>query len=276
MIPSRVADDFHGVPIFDASNEKLFIPRSMSDDIDEKIRHAGDVLHRWSDDRKNIVNDLLKIADDVDSMARGCAISTVVGSTVGVGGGAAVIGGLILMPPVAVAGLVVGTFAAASNLVTGATKIIHLKMKMNVVKELLEKDQKALEELEATVKAVLELINSAKAIGENDSIGPKELLNNVLSGGAMGTMVAGMFVKQTARFSTSLALRATLHAAAAVGIVLDSISLISSALELKRGEASDAAKKIRDLASDLENHRKDVNTAFMNKNVWDYDDDLNK
>uniref|UniRef100_A0A0K0DKT2 DUF4203 domain-containing protein n=1 Tax=Angiostrongylus cantonensis TaxID=6313 RepID=A0A0K0DKT2_ANGCA len=64
----------------------------------------------------------------LDRWEHGCNISSVVGGLAGIGGGTAVIGGVILMPPVAIAGLAVGGVAAASNLGTALLKMHNLKV----------------------------------------------------------------------------------------------------------------------------------------------------
>ncbi|KAK6028026.1 Tat pathway signal sequence domain protein, partial [Ostertagia ostertagi] len=103
--------------------------------------------------------------EHLDKWEHGCNISSVVGGVAGIGGGAAVIGGVILMPPVAVAGLAVGGVAAASNMATGLFKLHNLKKNVLAAKEMLESNNIEMREKCATSNLNRETVISSGRVG---------------------------------------------------------------------------------------------------------------
>lgn len=97
---------------------EIQIPESDFQGLETAQFWAEQVVVRWSINREALVKNLLEMAADVrntrvlretthfqlDGVQFKCNVSTTVGSSVGIASGAAVIGGMILMPPVAIGG----------------------------------------------------------------------------------------------------------------------------------------------------------------------------
>ncbi|PIO61924.1 Tat pathway signal sequence domain protein [Teladorsagia circumcincta] len=145
-----------GIPRYDDRNGKILVPE------DDFLLYKGAhdktmiLLNCWMDNREVAEEELRRIADELDKWEHGCNISSVVGGVAGIGGGAAVIGGVILMPPVAVAGLAVGGVAAASNMATGLFKLHNLKKNVLAAKEMLEYDRRMTETLANSIASLEE------------------------------------------------------------------------------------------------------------------------
>ncbi|VDO61758.1 unnamed protein product [Haemonchus placei] len=179
----------------------------------------------------------------LDKWERGCNISNVVGGVAGIGGGAAVIGGVILMPPVAVAGLAVGGVAAASNMATGLFKLHNLKKNVLAAKEMLEYDRRMTETLAnsiASLEETKESILSSNNIEMRAKCTTSKLnRETVISSGRVGAVsLAGgavrLVLKESATLPTAMA-KGAVHALTAVGIAID---LLTVTLSVKVSEGS--------------------------------------
>ncbi|GMR34369.1 hypothetical protein PMAYCL1PPCAC_04564, partial [Pristionchus mayeri] len=131
--PSEIVRREKDLPVFD--DEVGLVPEAPA------CERAHDRHTVWAENREELIKRVFAIAAELDSLKRGCDVSTVVGSTVGIGAGATVIGGLILAPPVAIAGLVVGSIAAVSNVTTCLVKVGMIKKRAKEVLELVNADE---------------------------------------------------------------------------------------------------------------------------------------
>lgn len=170
----------------------------------------------------------------LENWERGCAISTTVGSTVGVASGFAVIGGLTLLPPVAIAGLLVGTAAGISNLVTGVTKHAVWKNLTKDLNALMEEDKRLFEELLKSREELMEAIKKIVADEEfyrhftnNEDVENK--LKSVFGASVTGiTGLGARFAMQSMGSLSSSLTKGVLHSVAVIGIVLDGVTLAMS------------------------------------------------
>uniref|UniRef100_A0A8R1DYH0 Uncharacterized protein n=1 Tax=Caenorhabditis japonica TaxID=281687 RepID=A0A8R1DYH0_CAEJA len=266
------------VPIYSSLESLLIIPPSMSRELNEKALKTQLFLDKWSHNRRNVVRQLDAIAEKLINWERGCAISTTVGSSVGIVSGAAVIGGLVLMPPVAIAGLIVGTAAGVSNLATGVTKWAVFKRELEKVQKMLDEDKRLFEELLASRSELMDVIRRImedeeflKHFESEDDI---EKLKAVL--GASVTGITGLgaryAIASMGRLSSSL-VKGVLHSVAVIGIVIDGVTLALSVKTLKNDEVPEFVSTITEVSAKMELIRQKVVKHFLNQDVWDAHDD---
>ncbi|KHJ97374.1 hypothetical protein OESDEN_02655 [Oesophagostomum dentatum] len=226
--------DANGVPRYDEQTGEVMIPEEdflMYKGICDKTMI---LLDNWIDNREKIENKLGLIADQLDRWEFGTNISTTVGSVVGIGGGAAIIAGMVLMPPVAMAGVAVGGAAAVSNMTTGILKFANIKA--NTAMKMLEYDRQLtenlassvamLEEAEATVLAK----NQIKLEEQSDNRLDRETIINGIGVGAVSVAGCGAarFLLKESTVIQSAALKGAVHAATAVGIAIDLLTAVQS------------------------------------------------
>ncbi|CAB3405063.1 unnamed protein product [Caenorhabditis bovis] len=266
-------DSENGIPIYSSLENLLLIPPSLSQELSEAAMKAQGYLEKWSNNRRAMVRKMDKIASDLDSWDRGCAISTAVGSGVGVASGFAAIGGLIFMPPVAIAGFIVGTVAGASNVITGVSKWSHFKSAAMELNAMVENDKMLFKELmqsrEELFSVIKKVIDEEEQNQKFDGIDVGNNIKSILGGSVFGaTGCATRFaIGQMGRLSSSL-VKGVLHGAAAIGIIMDAVTLAMSAKELSDGKPSDFAEQVRAAAHQYEIHRMKVNRGFLNQDIW--------
>lgn len=258
------------VPRYDDKNGKILVPEGdflMYKGIHERTMI---LLNSWMDNREGAETELCKIADELDQWEKGCNISSVVGGVAGIGGGAAVIGGMVLMPPVAVAGLAVGAVAAASNLTTGILKMRNIKKNLLTAKEMLEYDRKLTETLASSITTLEETktsILSSHQIKVTKDMGVNLNKETVMSGGRIGTVsIAGGAVRLVLKESTTVSsavAKGAVHAITAVGIAIDVLTVAFSVKGLATGSKSEVAQKLRGAAEELKSSRESITRDFL-------------
>ncbi|VDN23687.1 unnamed protein product [Cylicostephanus goldi] len=222
--------DDQGVPRYDDQTGEVLIPE------DDFLLYKGMcdktmiLLDHWIDNREKLEAELEIIAEDLDRWEYGTNISTTVGSVAGIGGGAAIITGMIVMPPMAVAGLAVGGAAAVSNLTTGI-----LKKNVNIAMKMLEYDKQLtenlangivmLEETESTVLSKNK-IHVEKRTG--DPINRDTVMNGISVGAVTVAGGAARLLLKESTVIESAALKGAVHAATAIGIAIDVLTAIQS------------------------------------------------
>ncbi|CAI5440782.1 unnamed protein product [Caenorhabditis angaria] len=267
-----------GVPIYSSLESLLIIPPSMSQELSEAARLAQRSLDNWSNNRRHVIRKLDSIARELDEWEKNCSISTAVGSSVGIVSGGAVIGGLIFMPPVAIAGLIVGTVAGASNVVTGLAKWQHMKMKAKDVNAYCDHDKVLFEELMRDRDELMEVIR--RIIQSEDyqrhfehNFDNANNIKNILGATVFGAggLATRYAILEMGRLSSSL-VKGVLHSVAVIGIILDSVTLALSAKDLSEEKRSKFGDEILELAGKLELDRQKVCKDFLNQDVWNVDD----
>lgn len=269
----------NGIPIYSSLESLLFIPKSMSKELSEKALRTQEYLDKWSNNRRRMTRQMEAIAEKLNNWEKGCAISTTVGSSVGIASGLAVIGGLVLMPPVAIAGLIVGTAAGVSNLTTGVTKMVVLKNQHKEVTALMAEDERLFQDLLESRKELMEAVKKIvedeeffKHFKNDDDIENK--LKTVFGGSVTGITGLGarFAIGSMGRLSSSL-VKGVLHSVAVIGIVLDGVTLAMSVKTLESGSASELGLEIITCSSKLEMMRQKVVKHFLNEDVWNAEDD---
>ncbi|EYC08339.1 hypothetical protein Y032_0066g3706 [Ancylostoma ceylanicum] len=254
--------DANGVPRYDEETGEVMIPE------DDFLLYKGVcdktmiLLDNWIDNRERAEDELSKIADELDRWELGSNISTTVGSVAGIGGGAAVIAGVILMPPVAVAGLAVGGAAAVSNVTTGVLKFRNIKKNVDVAMRILEYDKQLTQNLASSVAMLEETeasVVTKNQIKMEEKLGDRLKPETVISGVGIGAVsIAGGATRLLLKESTviqSAALKGAVHAATAVGIAIDVLTAIISVKGLIEGSRSDVAGKLRKAVEELKESR---------------------
>ncbi|VDM80287.1 unnamed protein product [Strongylus vulgaris] len=262
--------DNQGVPRYDDQTGEVLIPE------DDFLLYKGMcdktmiLLDHWIDNREKLEKELSLIAEDLDRWEYGTNISTTVGSVAGIGGGAAIIAGMIVMPPVAVAGLAVGGAAAVSNLTTGILKMANIKKNVDIAMKMLEYDKQLTENLangivmlEETESSVL----SKNKIKIERRLGDRVNRDTVMNGIGVGAVsVAGGAARLLLKESTvieSAALKGAVHAATAIGIAIDLLTAIQSVRGLAKGSHSEVAKKLRSTAEELKTNRENITRRLL-------------
>ncbi|KJH51406.1 hypothetical protein DICVIV_02420 [Dictyocaulus viviparus] len=275
-----------GVPRYDDRTNTVLVPES--DFLEYKNIHDRTVtiLNCWLDHREKTVDGLLRIADELDKWEYGCNISTIAGSIAGIGGGTAVIGGISLMPPLAIAGiritfsfaykvilsyclknevlincykgLAIGGVAAASNFGISLLKMHNLKKNVAAAKDMLESDEHLAEivvsnvtSLERTMTSLLMKHDINVDAHDHNRLNKKTIISGV---GIGAVSVAGGGVRLLLRESTSLqsaVARSTVRAVTAIGIAIDVLSIILAMKDIMKGSHSLVAGKLRNAAEEL-------------------------
>ncbi|PIC46812.1 hypothetical protein B9Z55_006383 [Caenorhabditis nigoni] len=289
-------EEDNGIPIYSSLESLLFIPKSMSKELSEKAIKTQEFLDKWSNNRRRMVRKMEDIAEKLHNWEKGCAISTTVGSSVGVVSGFAIIGGVVLMPPVAVAGLIVGTAAGISNLATGISKWMVSKSQHKELIALIEEDERLFEELLVSRQELMEAVKKIvegeefyKHFKDDDDMENK--LKTILGFSVTGVTGLGArfaitsmvcqikeclwylnIIQFQGRLSSSLA-KGVLHSVAAIGIILDSVTLVLSAKTLQSGAASELGTEVLAVSGKMEMIRQKVVKHFLNADVWNDEED---
>uniref|UniRef100_A0A1I7XBY5 ABC transporter domain-containing protein n=1 Tax=Heterorhabditis bacteriophora TaxID=37862 RepID=A0A1I7XBY5_HETBA len=164
-----------------------------------------------------------------------CTISTTVGSSASLVGGVAVIGGLMFIPPIAVAvpshlsiikrkvlGAVMSAVASTSNVATSIAQYVHFKHEQHIKRHL-----------------------------------RKSPFVRMIQYGWIATLLARLLVK-ISKSSTSGMVKGFAHASAAIGIAMDIASLVSDVKDLSSGAKSDLDSELRQAAEKLEIERMEI------------------
>ncbi|CAJ0963597.1 unnamed protein product, partial [Mesorhabditis belari] len=222
------------------------------------IDHANHLVAEWAVRREEIGRKLIQIALQLDEIQHHCNISTTVGSSVGIAGGIVTVAGLILMPPVAIAGAIVGGVGAATNIVTSGVNMLAIKKRMNEVAPLIERDKILWDLIIKAWTEVARLEQLRRSMGPG---GPKltTMAAPMLALGTCGLAGIGAraLITETGRLTPKLA--STLgHLAAGLGIALDTLTLVQTARDLRNGSKSEYAAMLREFAEKIEEEKRSV------------------
>ncbi|GIY63646.1 uncharacterized protein CDAR_480201 [Caerostris darwini] len=105
----------------------------------------------WSKSRKLTIEELNKCADSIDSDRFNCNIGKIIGSSVGILGGAALVGSFVFPPllPLAIGGGIASGIGGATVCGTAVTELVLLKKLMGEAKDSIEKDLEEFRPLQA-------------------------------------------------------------------------------------------------------------------------------
>ncbi|CAJ0585932.1 unnamed protein product, partial [Mesorhabditis spiculigera] len=252
------------LPIFDEDTGDVEMDPEQA--FQDAVDHANSLVAEWARKREEIVERLKLIADQLDAIQHGCNISTTVGSSVGLAGGIVTVAGLILMPPVAIAGAIVGGVGAATNITTCVVNWMAIKKRMKDAEPMIQHD-KTLWEL--IVKA-WEEIARLETLRRTKGPGTPDVTSFAAPALALGTSgLAGIgaraLITESARLTPKLA-QTLAHTAAGIGIILDTFTLITTAKDMKNGSKSDYASKLREFGERIEEEKRTVvkiNTLYQ-------------
>ncbi|CAB3405064.1 unnamed protein product [Caenorhabditis bovis] len=249
---------------------------ALSDDLSQQLRDVANkaqkLLNEWSHYRKDMIEKMYAIANDLDTWEKNCAMSTAVGSGVGLASGFATIGGLLLFPPAAIAGMIVGAVAGASNVATNVSKMNHFKNLANELNGMTSHDKYLFERLMEARSELFDIIGKViDAYYKDRKFDGFDIPGNIHRILGASTFGAGGFATkfaaaQMGRLTSSL-VKGILHGAAVVGIILDGVSLAISAKELGKS-SSKFAREVREAAEQYERQREKVCNNFLNEDVW--------
>ncbi|GMT14123.1 hypothetical protein PFISCL1PPCAC_5420, partial [Pristionchus fissidentatus] len=282
MISTESSRRIKDIPTFD-DEMGIFTPEAPASE------RSHDRLSVWAEHRDIVIKRIHDIADGLDSLKRKCDVSTVVGSTVGIGAGAAVIGGLILAPPVAIGGVVVGSLAAAANVTTSLVKVGVIRKRAREVVGLVQEDENLhaifllhLDELlkerraagddgaEETGEEAIEIEEDAALSSLDSPLSKKqmtpqvEMATSVSVAVATGVSAAGAraAILETSRLAPMVA-KGLAQGAAGLGILIDTLTLIVSSRDLLNGANLEYSVKLREVAQQLKQEMHAETAQFL-------------
>ncbi|KAM8953216.1 apolipoprotein L3-like [Pelodytes ibericus] len=212
------------------------------------------------------ITELRIIADEVDEFHKAAIITNITGSTFGIAGGITTIVGLALAPVTFGTSLIitgVGIGVAAAGGLTGATASIadnvNIKLKCGRVEAIIKEINDNMKKMQEVLSKLDILLDQMKCL-----IGVKDI--DIARLGARGVFaaaeVARLFqlvkLSATAARGAQLAGRVAQASAAVSGvlaalfIVVDVAFVVKGAIDLNKGGKAEQAKKIRELADELE------------------------
>ncbi|CAI2346791.1 unnamed protein product [Caenorhabditis sp. 36 PRJEB53466] len=206
-----------------------------------------------------MIGEMHSIVKELNNWEKRCAISTTVGSSVGVASGFAVIGGLVLLQPVAIVGLIVGAVAGLANAGTGLVKMVVFKKKITTVKKMLVTDGILFENLRNSSEELLNAIEQANRSFRSETE-DTDVLNTTVGAYGIGLRCMASFL---ARLSC---VKGAMHSLAGIGIILDSLVLTVNAKTLSEGAISKIGAQILDASTKLEEMREQVVRNCSNQN----------
>uniref|UniRef100_A0A0R3RWJ4 Apolipoprotein L3-like n=1 Tax=Elaeophora elaphi TaxID=1147741 RepID=A0A0R3RWJ4_9BILA len=196
------------------------------------------------ENRQNLINELRNIADKSICVKKGCNISTITGSSVGIAGGTAAIAGTVVCPPLLVGGLVVAGLATASNLGTQLTEFILFRNMIKRVESLSKYDIELMQDIEGIYQEILNFdlfetneqsdgIFKIVHIATNDlpSLGLQISAGSTKSATALGLRSVGIEVTQVG----STLMRGVTRGAIGIGIIIDGVTMFLSARDIASG-----------------------------------------
>ncbi|XP_063297731.1 apolipoprotein L3-like, partial [Pelobates fuscus] len=212
------------------------------------------------------IKQLRSIAADIEDFHSGALKTNIAGSSVGIAGGVTALVGLVLAPFTLGASLTVsaiGVGVATAGGVTGAIASIadnvHTKIKCREVEGILVNVNKEKEKMQEMLKKIDALISDMKSLLGVDNVDLARL-----GGRGVYTVAEVARVIQLVKLSTTAAQGAGIvaHGArvaaavsgifAALFLAVDLANVVNSAMELGKGAKSEEAKKIREVADELE------------------------
>ncbi|KHN77136.1 hypothetical protein Tcan_03183 [Toxocara canis] len=177
----------------DDEKEALRLPRqsTLSDEERQLLREQFRVaFEAFVDNRRKLIWELEKIADKAIGLSKGCAISKLAGSSVGLGGGAAALAGLVAFPPVVVFGGIAAGMAAIWNI---GTQVVEYKLSPSELtdeaKQLSEKDTKLVVELNSIYQKLFKADMASREVGLAGAVGRGA--SEMIGSGAEFAAIAG-------------------------------------------------------------------------------------
>ncbi|XP_063298331.1 apolipoprotein L3-like isoform X1 [Pelobates fuscus] len=234
--------------------------------VKKRLEEFDNLQHTVIQTFEKCINELCSIAADIDHFHKGAVTANIVGSSVGIAGGVAAIAGLALAPFTFGASLTVsaiGVGAATAGGVTGAIASIadnvHTKNKCKEVERILEYVNEEKEKMQEMLKEIDALITDMKSLLGVDNVDLARLSGRgVYTVAEVARVIQLVKLSTTAAQGASLVARGARVAAAVSGIfaalflVVDIANVVNSAKELGKGAKSEEAKKIREVADELE------------------------
>ncbi|XP_068135253.1 apolipoprotein L3-like [Hyperolius riggenbachi] len=231
--------------------------RILTEGLEDKVNEAKDIDNNLKSNITPLKEQLLGIANDIDTFHKGATIASVAGSSVGIAGGITTIVGLALAPFTLGASLIVtgvGIAAATAGGLTGASASIadtvNIKAKCKKAEEMLSKIAKDLKRLETIFNDISKTVTAMHAFqmtarGMNSTIQVVRLasFSEIPAAAARSAQLAGQGLKAITVISGVFA---------ALFILVDAAFVVKGAIELHKGAKTEEAKKIREAAEEIE------------------------
>ncbi|GIY41701.1 uncharacterized protein CDAR_428421 [Caerostris darwini] len=167
----------HGLESEINVSQKAIETKNTIENIVERFERMNDASSRfleyfpaWSRSRKVTIEELNKCADSIDKTKFIGNITTLVGSSVGFLGGAALIGSFVFPPllPLAVGGGIASGLGGAAVFGSSVTELVLLKNRMNEAKAFIEKDLEEFRPLQAWFDRSDELMEALQEVLDFD------------------------------------------------------------------------------------------------------------
>ncbi|CAG9530920.1 unnamed protein product [Cercopithifilaria johnstoni] len=205
-------------------------------------RNFYSIYKAFVENRQNLINELRNIADKSICVKKGCTISTITGSSIGIGGGAAAIAGTVVYPPLLLGGLVVAGLATASNLGTQLTEFMIFRSMIKKVESLSKYDIELMRDIEDIYQDALnsDLFETNErsdrtqtmdtATNDLPSLGLQIGAGGAKSATALGLRSVGI---QT-QIGSSL-MRGVARGAIGIGVIIDGVTMFLSVRDIVKG-----------------------------------------
>lgn len=258
--------------------------KDYQDSLDELIR----VYKDWLQLRRMTINELKEIVNDMDSEEFRSNVTSIVGSGVGVAGGAMVIGGLLLAPftggvslVVAGAGLGAGVLGGFTNLTSETIAQNYALKRCKEANDKIKNDQEKSAELERSEKKLTDVIvfltkeaeaskSDVTTIMKSASVTTKGLKVFKIVQNTVGFARAGYRGVGAVGMAAGKALGKASGALAIVGIGLDIWQIVSSSKDISNGSKSELGKGITKHILELEKSLNAVEKYFSETYEFNY------
>ncbi|KAE8604828.1 hypothetical protein XENTR_v10014846 [Xenopus tropicalis] len=223
------------------------------------------------------VKELRSIADGIDTFHKNATIASVVGSSFGIAGGITTIVGLALAPVTFGASLIVtlvGVGVATAGGITGAASSIadtaNIRIKGKRVEEIIQIVQSDIAHLEKLLKSINTHIEDMKRLmGVKDADIARVSVRGVFAAVEITRLAQLASISTTAARAAQIAAQGAKAAIAVSGVLaalfifVDIAFVAKGAKDLKDGAKAEQAKKIRDVADELETEFEKLQAAAL-------------
>lgn len=262
--------------------------KQASQDYQKYLDELINVYKAWIKNRRETIKSLKEIVTDMDSDEFRSNVTNIVGSGVGVAGGAMVIGGLLLAPFTAGASLVVAGAGLGASVLGGVTNLTsdtiaqnYALRKCKEADDKIKNDQERSAELERSEKQLTDVI----VFLTREAEASKSDITTIMKSAAVTTKGLKVFkiVRNTVGFARAgyrgvgavgmaagRAIGKASGALAIVGIGLDIWQIVSSSKDISNGSKSELGKGITKHILELEKSLNAVEKYFSETYEFNY------
>ncbi|KAL3993864.1 Apolipoprotein L family protein [Acanthocheilonema viteae] len=269
-------------PEYDEELNHLFFVRDIPVQNDNRMKKSNlrknfyNIYKAFVENRQNLINELRNIADKSICVKKGCTISTMTGSSIGIAGGTAAIAGTVVCPPLLLGGLVVAGLATASNLGTQLTEFMLFRNMVKKVELLSKYDIELMKDIEDIYQDALnsDLFETNEqsegtsqtidtATNDLSSLGLQIGASGAKGATALGLRTVGIQVTQIG----STLMRGVARGAIGIGVIIDGVTMFLSARHIAKGCSTKFSDCLNNLADFKEKELEKIMTRIDLSNL---------